>query len=157
MSVRYAWRPGSRVNLDAERAGRELEDIRTKSGGALTQEAVVERARSNNSALHDHFDWNDTEAAEKWRLNQAGDIIRAIVIDVSRSNVEEPKLVRAFVNVEQRGERHYTSTLVALSDKDLRAQVLRKAWEELEGWRIRHSELVEFARVFSAIDEARPA
>ncbi|MDO1560425.1 hypothetical protein Q0812_13400 [Brevundimonas sp. 2R-24] len=157
MGVRYAWKPGSRINLDAEKAGRELEDIRKQSGGALTQEAVVERARSANSVLHSHFTWEDAEAAEKWRLSQAGDLIRAIVIDVSRSNVEESKLLRAFVNVEQKGQRHYTSTVVALSDIDLRAQVLRRAWEELEAWRQRHAELVEFARVFSAIDETKRA
>lgn len=157
MAVRYAWKPGSRVRLDPEKAGRELEDIRRKEGGSLTQEAVVERARSANSVLHDHFTWDDSEAAEKWRLNEAGEIIRSIVIDVTRSNVAEPKLIRAFVSVEQQGERAYHSTVHAMGDAELRRQILQKAWADLEAWRHRHAELVEFAKIFASIDEARPA
>lgn len=155
MSVRYTWRPGSRVSLDPERAGREMEDVRRQNGGALTPEALLARARSQNSATHDYFEWDDTVAAEKHRLSQAGDLIRAIAIDVSRSNVEPPQPIRAFVSVERQGERSYTSTVHALSDKDLRKQVLEQAWADLEAWRQRHADLVEFARVFSAMDQVR--
>lgn len=154
--VNYAWRPGSRIAIDAAKAGRELENIRNTNGGALTQEVVLDRARSANSSLHAHFVWDDSEAAEKFRLGQAGELIRSITIDVSRSNLET-KPVRAFVNVIERGEQHYTSTLHALSNTELRAQVLAKAWADLEAWRQRHAELVEFAKIFAAIDEARPA
>lgn len=157
MSVRYAWRPGSRVSIDPQRAGRELESIRKADGGELTPQSVVDRARSANSSLHDHFEWDDALAAEQHRLSQAGELIRSITIDVSRSNIEAPKQVRAFVNVVREGRRHYTSTLVALSDGELRAQVLAKAWADLEAWRERHAELTEFARIFSAIDLEREA
>lgn len=157
MTVRWAWRDGSHVRIDAERAGRELENIRTENAGHLTPGAVVERARSSNSALHDHFEWDDAAAAEKHRLGQAGELIRSIVIDIARSNIEPGKPIRAFVSVEREGQRSYTSTVHALSDKELRQQVLARAWADLEAWRQRHAELVEFAKVFSAMDEARPA
>lgn len=154
--VNYAWRPGSRISIDAGKAGREMERIRQGNGGALSQEVVLAQARSANSALHAHFEWDDGVAAEKHRLGQAGELIRSITVDVSRSNLET-KPIRAFVNVIERGQQHYTSTLHALSDKELRAQVLAKAWADLEAWRERHAELTEFARIFSAIDEARSA
>lgn len=154
--VRWMWREGSHVRIDANKAGRELEDIRTTNAGRLRPEDVVERARSSNSALHGHFEWDDAKAAVQHRLGQAGELIRSIQIDVSRSNLDT-KPIRAFVNVKQDGSQHYTSTVHALSDKELRAQVLAKAWADLEAWRQRHAELVEFARIFSAIDEARPA
>lgn len=152
------WRDGAHVRLDPNKAGRELEDIRTTNGGRLQPEDVVERARSKNSALHEHFEWDDVKAAESHRLSQAGELIRSIQIDVSHSNLET-KPVRAFVNVIEGGSQHYTSTLHALSDLELRKQVLERAWADLEGWRRRHAELVEFARIFSVIDaerEARP-
>ena len=155
MSVTYAWRPGSRVSLDPNLAGRELERIRKSNGGELTQEAVLARAKSANCALHTHFEWDDGKAAESYRLGQAGELIRSITIDVPHSNVAPVKTVRAFVNVERGGSRHYTSTLHAMSDKELRQQVIAKAWADLEAWRERHAELVEFARIFTAIDEAR--
>lgn len=80
--------------------------------------------------------------------------IRAITVDVSTSNLEKRE-IRAFVSVERQGERTYTSTVHALSDQELRRQVLEKAWADLEAWRERHRELTEFARVFAAIDASR--
>lgn len=157
MTVRWAWRDGAHVRIDADKAGRELERIRTENAGHLTREVVLERARSANSSLHDHFEWDDSKAAEQHRLNQAGELIRSIVIDVSRSNVGAAKPIRAFVSVERNGERSFTSTIHALSDKELRRQVLQRAWADLEAWRQRHAELVEFAKVFSAMDEVREA
>ena len=156
MSVRYAWRPGSRISLDPDKAGRELEQIERKEG-ALTPETVLERARSNNSSLHDHFEWDDSVAAEQHRLSQAGELIRSITVDVSRSNLESAKPIRAFVNVVEREERHYVSTARAMGDDELRRQVLAKAWADLEAWRKRYAELTEFAKIFAAIDQAQPA
>jgi hypothetical protein len=157
MAVRYSWRPGSRVNLDPEKAGREMEAVRRDNGGALTPEALLERARSANAATHAYFEWDDTKAAHQHRLGQAGELIRSIAIDISRSNIEPAKPIRAFVSVERGGERSYTSTVHAMSDADLRRQILQRAWDDLEAWRERHRELTEFARIFSAIDEtARP-
>lgn len=157
MSVRYAWRPGSRVSIDADKAGREMEDVRRKNGGALTPDALLERARSANSAVHDHFEWDDGKAAHLHRISQAGDLIRAITIDVTHSNVEPPKTIRAFVSVEREGQRSYTSTVHAMSDAELRKQVVAKAWADLEAWRERHRELTEFARIFSAMDDTKVA
>lgn len=156
MSVRYAWRPGSRVSLDAEKAGRELENIRTTNGGELTPPDVLERARSANSSLHTHFEWDDSVAAEQHRLTQAGELIRSITVDVSRSNVEPAKHVRAFVSVERETGRSYTSTLHAMGDRELRRQVLEAAWRELLAVRQKYAGLEELARVFAAIDEAQP-
>lgn len=153
---RYSWRPGSRIKIDPQRAGAELSLIEKETKTSLTPEAVLERARTSNSALHEHFEWDDSAAAEKHRLGQAGELIRSIVIDVSRSNLSV-KNVRAFVSVEQGGERSYISTARAMSDADLRKQVVRRAWEDFEALRKRHAGLTELARIFEAIDQARPA
>jgi hypothetical protein len=155
MTVRYTWRPGSQIRLDPGKAGREMEDVRRQNGGELTPKNLLERARSGNSAVHDHFEWDDGVAAEHHRLSQAGELIRAIAIDVTRSNIEPPKPIRAFVSVEREGVRSYTSTVHAMSDVDLRRQVLAKAFADLEVWRQKHADLVEFARIFAAIDEQR--
>lgn len=156
MSLTYAWRPGSRISIDPNKAGREMAQIERKEG-SLTPESVLERARSNNSSLHDHFEWDDSKAAEQHRLGQAGDPIRSITVDVSRSNIEPSKPIRAYVNVIERDERHYVSTARAMSDEELRRQVLAKAWADLEAWRKRYAELSEFAAVFAVIDQAQPA
>lgn len=156
MSVTYAWRPGSRISIDPNKAGRELARIE-KAEGSLTAEVVLERAKSANSSLHDHFEWDDSRAAEQHRLTQASELIRSITVDVSRSNVEPPKPVRAFVNVREDEQRHYVGTVRAMSDKELRQQVLARAFAELEAFRRRYAELTELSAIFAAIDQAQPA
>lgn len=152
MSVRYAWRPGSRVSIDADKAGRELASIERKEG-ELTPTVVLERARSANSSLHDHFEWDDSKAAEQHRLTQAGELIRSITVDVSRSNVEPPKPTRAFVSVERQGERAYVGVQTAMSDAELRRQVLERAKAELRAFRERYADLQELAGIFAAMEK----
>lgn len=153
--VIYGWRSGSRVSIDAQKAGEALARIQKGHNGLLEPEMVVEAAKDEKSALHDHFEWDDTVAAAAFRTDQAREIIRSLTVDISRSNIEE-KTVRAFVNVDIGGERGYTSTFTAMSSEELRKQVLSKAFAELEAWRARHAELSELARIFAAIDETRP-
>lgn len=152
---RYSWRPGSRIKIDAKAAGLEMEKMEAAVGRSLTAEDVLERARTNNSALHGHFEWDDTLAAEQHRLAQASELIRSIVVDVSRSNLSENK-IRAFVSVERNGKRSYTSTVNAMSDAELRAQVVQRAWNDFEALRKRHAGLKELAAIFEAIDRTRP-
>lgn len=155
MSVRYAWSPGARYSGDVQRVGSELERIRRAAAGKLEPEAVVEHARSANSILHPLFEWDDKAAADAYRVSQAGDLIRAVHVDVTHSNIAEPKLIRAFVSVERDGERSYTSTLHAMSDAELRRQVVRQAFLDFEALRKKHAELSELAGIFEAIDQAR--
>lgn len=156
MADRYAWRPGARVKIDANRAGREMEDIRRRNDGELTPALLLDRARSQNSATHEHFEWDDTTAAHLHRLDQARELINSITIDVTHSNVEPTKTVRAFVSVERGGRRSYTSTAHAMTDSELRAQVLATAWRELLAFRQKYEGLEQLAKIFAAIDEARP-
>jgi len=156
MSVKYAWRPGSRVSIDADKAGRELARIE-KAEGALTAEVVLDRARSSNSSLHGHFEWDDGKAAEQHRLSQAGELIRSITVDISRSNVEASRPIRAFVSVREDDQQHYVGTVRAMGDAELRQQVLARALAELEAFRKRYAELSELSAIFAAIDQARTA
>lgn len=156
MPVRYAWSPGARYSGDAQKVGTEIERIRKAGAGSLEPEAVVEHARSHNSVLHTYFEWDDEKAAHSYRVSQAGDLIRAVQVDITRSNIEKPKTIRAFVSVKQGGERSYTSTLHAMNDQQLRAQVLATAWAELLALRRKYEHLEELGRIFAAMDEARP-
>lgn len=152
--VIYGWRAGSRIGIDAQRAGEAIERLTKKHNGVLEAADIVEAARDDTSPLHNHFQWDDAAAAELYREDQARDLVRSLTVDISRSNLET-KLIRAFVNVETGGERGYVTTATAMSSVDLRKQVIEKAFAELEAWRARHAELTELARIFSAIDETR--
>lgn len=54
----------------------ELRRIAKLGGGIIQALDVVAAARDESSVLHDQFDWDDEEAAEKWRLMQARRILR---------------------------------------------------------------------------------
>lgn len=151
----YQWKSGAHVAIDAQAAGEELERIRVHQNGRIESEDVVREARSEDSPLHPAFDWNDASAAEKYRREQAGYLLRSIEVVIDKG--EESVPIRAFVNVKRDEDRSYTSTIHALSDPELRAQVVQQAFNELEAWRHRHAELTEFARVFAEIDQARGA
>ena len=73
---------------DAQEIGEELEKIKTKEN--LTPISVVERAKNKKSILHKLFEWDDSEAAEQYRLQQARNIVNHVVeVIVIRGNLEE--------------------------------------------------------------------
>jgi len=145
---KYAKKPYVNIKVRAQVAGERLELIRTTNGGRLTPELVVRDAKPTKSPLHLAFEWDDTKAAARYRIVQAGDLIRAIIVVTDEAPDSVP--VRAFVNVED-DERHYTSVQYAMSDKELRAQVVNRALLELTQWQQRYKDLKELAEVFSVI------
>lgn len=158
MGMVYSWKAGAHhaPNIEAQVAGEELERIRVHNNGRLENAHVVAAARDKKSPLHPVFEWDDKKAAAAYRLDQAGDLIRAIDVVIVKDETEA-RPIRAFVSVVRDKDRSYTSVQHALSDAELRAQVVAQAWAELEAWRKRHAELVEFAAVFASMDQARVA
>lgn len=148
----YKWRDGSRYKIKPEVAGEELERIRTANGGKLVQAQVVDAARSNNSPLHSAFEWDNAKAAHAFRLDQAGQLIRSLVVIVEQEHEEKSPPLRAFVNVTQDSERSYTSLAHAMSDEDMRRQLIEQAWNELKSWKQRYGEIKEFAKLVTVID-----
>lgn len=141
--------------LDPQECGNEL--ARLESQGPVTPERVVKSAKPKSSPLHDAFTWDDSEAAHKWRLEEASYLVRAVVV-VDEDDGQPP--VRAFVNVHQEDESEqdstrkgvYVSTERALTTPSYREQVLASALRDLAAFRNRYRELKELARVFTAAD-----
>lgn len=162
MSMIYTFKPGSHIKADAQAVGERLDVIRAR--GELTAAAVVADARSATSVLHPLFEWDDRKAAHKYRLDQAGHIIRCVTVVV-----EEPEpaqgsvvgaepaakatVVRAFLPVErQDGRRVFEATTTVLSDAEYRRQVLEQAHSELGAVARKYRELRELAEVVGAIE-----
>lgn len=68
------------MTLISQAAKNEL--LQLQQEAPLTPVAVLERARSANSALHSLFEWDDSEAARQYRLTQAAGLIRRVVVRV---------------------------------------------------------------------------
>jgi len=78
----------------APRAVEVLSDIHRRHG-LLDAETVVAEARPKNSPLHRYFDWDNKVAGERWRLEQARQLIRRAVIVIGEPETK----CRAFVHV----------------------------------------------------------
>lgn len=150
----YRWKPKTTIGVDAQAAGEELDRIRERNGGTLSQEAIVVAAKEAKHVLHPAFEWRDKVAAHQYRLHQAGHMIRSIVV-VKPSRGNEPEtVVRAYVSVTPEEEKRptYVTVADAMSDAGLRRQVLDAALRDLAAWRARYRELHELAEVFAAAD-----
>ena len=154
----YAYKSGARLQkrLPAKLVGEELETIRLAHGGRLLPRSVVDESAPEDAPLHPLFEWNDAKAADEYRLDQARHVIRAVTVKYRENEDDGPRTIRAFVNICD-DDQHYTSTLHAMSDDELRAKVIRKAWEDLSSWRKRYHEIQEFAQLFATMDELKEA
>lgn len=124
---------------DPQKIGEALAELATIAGGDLTPKAVVEAARDPRHVLHTHFEWDDALAAEKYRQEQAREIIRCIRID----DETEDEPVRAFLSVSNRGGISYRTLQDVKSSSDLQLAVLKAAERDLDAFERRYRELTD--------------
>ena len=131
----------------------ELEKIANKKGGLLNPHDVVEFARNEKTALHSCFDWDNSEAAEKWRLHQARMLIRIVVNIIPQ--VDENKEYRMFVSLtpDRQPGNGYRPVLTVLSKDMLKAQMLMDAMSEQKAFRKKYETVRELCGVFKEIDK----
>lgn len=142
----YQWKRGSFMSGDAQKAGEVCQMLERR--GDLTPKALVDESRAEDAPLHGMFEWNDAEAAEKYREAQARQIIHSIEVVA----VGDSKPVKAFVSLRVGGqERRYQSTEIALSRPDSREMVLREALAELRAFERKYARFEELADVIAAI------
>lgn len=147
------FQPGAPTNAKAAKhVGQHLELLRKQCKGELTPKDVVDDARHDNSPLHSYFEWNDGEAAEAYRLQQARGLIRAVVA-IYTSEDKPAVRQRAYVHVPESGAQHYREASHAMSQTKTRQMVLQQAWRELQAWKKRYKDLKEFSDLIDVIDE----
>lgn len=102
---------------------KRLSQLTKLNKGTLTPKAVVEDARDPDSPLHEHFDWDDTSAAERYREEQARGLIRQVkvVIEVDEVVMRVPAYVHD-PDLEP-GEAGYVTT-AKLRTKEEKARVV---------------------------------
>lgn len=139
--------------------GVELRRLAEEHGGELRPDVVVEAASAVDSPLHDWFEWDDSAAAQQWRLHQARMLIRAVV--VYEPNLKGKLLpCRVFVSLTPdrvEGGAGYRLTTAVLSDAARRQQLLADALAEMKCFREKYRMLSELADVFVAMDRATDA
>lgn len=142
-------------SVDANIVGRTIENIE-KEKGECTARMLLEEARAEESPIHELFEWDDSIAAEKYRLKQATEIITAVAV-VIEDNVDTPKKVRAFANVGSRRKGSFIPMTTALAKEESRKIILQHALEELSEFKAKYRDLQELATIFAEIEKLQEA
>lgn len=113
-----------------------------KANGELTPGAVVQVARDPKHPLHNRFEWDDSVAAEKYRLDQARQLIRVVKVTETRGN--ELLRTREFVSVHREAGPSYVPIDEVKADPFTSKLVLQQAAREWRQMFARYRHLEEF-------------
>ena len=167
---KYSYKPGFNYKCSPQVVGETLD--RLAESAEVTAQSFLDISRPEDSPTHGIFEWDDAIAAEKYRLGIASCVIRSI--DVTRVQVEdetsEVSIVeakeesqtykRAYVNVNKSAgfqPAKFVPIDQAMSNADMRKQVLQNALDELNAYKRKYFMLSELAKVFDAISEVENA
>jgi len=130
----------------------ELEQIRKDNGGVLRPRDVVAFAKDPDTALNGRFEWDDGLAAERFRLWQARELIRVIVIvsqtnqEVSRVSLEDDR------GIEGGGYRTLDDVMTSQA---MREALLRQAKADMNRFEAKYASLEELAHVVEAMQATK--
>lgn len=134
-------------NIDAQQVGNEIESL----GESIEPKQLVDYAREHkDSELHKTMEWNDTEAAEKYRLYQARQVLTSlIIVQDSAEKAEQPRSeVRVFQKPYKEKYQHI-ETIV--KNEDSYQNLLKKARMELAAFKVKYSFLKELKNILDLI------
>lgn len=133
--------------VSADVAKAELDRIYEKHG-KVTAKNIVDESRDTNAALHQCFEWRDDVAAEKYREEQARDLIRCLVTVEKSIEDEEPIIVRAYVKTTEK----YEPISVALKSEDKYAVLIQDVLNDIFWFKRKYSNFTKLKGVFDAMD-----
>lgn len=147
---KYQWNIKSFAkNIDPAVAVEELNRIELQYG-ALTAETILDASKKRGTIFHSLFNWNDGEAANLYRLQQARTIINNVQI-ITISNGEERYIpVYEIITVED--GRIYRS-IDSMNQNDIE-QVKVATVRQLNALRMKLETYKQFQVASSKIDEA---
>lgn len=178
-SKKYSWRDGWSPSVSAEIVGGVLSEIEERDG-EVTSKAFLDASRDEQSPTHSLFEWDDSIAAERWRMRQSQGIIGQLQIEVVIEETEDSvtdvelhveeapeeniRRVPAYVNTNPYGRfgaskatttGSYVNLESAMSDEDKRRVVLENVLNELSVYQRKYFMYQELKEIFEAIDLAR--
>lgn len=145
----YEYRVRGLQKAPAQVAGEIMEQLEQSEAG-LSPASLLDASRDESAPLHDEFEWRDDVAAEQYRLNQAGGIIRNIVRITVETQEQVP--VRAFVSTGER-QQAYVSIATALTNEQWRKNLLESAKRDMQAFTAKYRNLDELSEVLNAMQK----
>lgn len=150
----------SNNDLRNEQIRAALAAVAAANNNLLNPAQVVQAARDPSSVLHTEFEWDDSEAADMYRLAQAGALVRRVKFTLIREDQEKKTIklttTRAYQSrpSQRTPEGGYESVEQIIADKEKRGELIDQVLKELAAYRKRYSDIVALSSVWDAIDDA---
>lgn len=136
----------------------ELLALAEKRGGQISPAAVLDAARSEDSVLHQFFEWDESKAAEAFRLVQASALIREVKLEVFVESKDPTRVTlsvqRAFHSIPSLRGSPKGSYVPASLIKDP-TELVNEVLAVMEGLRRKHAALSQLSGVWREVDRAR--
>ena len=147
-AFKYEFKTPGIYKVSAEVVGEVCEQLQDSAAG-LSPATLLDASRDENAPLHGEFIWNDSEAAEKYRLSQAAGMIRNLTIISKRTDGSEVR-DRAYVSAPG-GNSKYMALSHAMSRIDLREHMLKQARMDCTCFMAKYKRLQELTSVVDAM------
>lgn len=145
MAIVAKWAAGQKCfSASAQKCANEIMEI----GEDVSPQEVLEKARDENTELHKCFIWDDEVAAEKYRVQQARNVLRFLVIKEETEPEDRPE-IRFFYKTDS--ESGYKPTEFIVKNEDEHKLLLERAWAELRAFKAKYSMLEELSEIFELI------
>jgi len=136
------WRVKGLFKADAQKVADEIGDRK------VSAQELVDMARDENTELHKCFEWDDSIAAEKWRVQQARIVLSGLVF---RTENKEDVPVRIYSLTTERTV--YQPTTHFLKQPDEYQALLQRAKARMTAFIREFETLSELENVIEAMKE----
>lgn len=138
------WKMGSLFPAaNAEQCYQEIVSI----GETATPKQILDFARNPDTELHKCFEWDDSIAAEHYRLQQARTVVCHLVVVPPTENTEPQKF-----RLLQKTDEGYKPTKIIYQNKTEYEKLLERAMGELRAFKKRYHKLTELEEILALID-----
>lgn len=131
--------------MNSQKLNELFKEIKVKRG-KLTPEIVVYEAEEKSHPLHGHFEWDDSEAAHRYRCDQAAELIRSVHIEATLDS--GPVYLRQWHAVRAAGvvdaPEGYVPNDEVLNEPTYRAALLRQMERDWKAIQQRYEAYKEF-------------
>lgn len=146
MDMVFKFRESSGLSGNAQAVGETLHQIHSRHG-KLTPIEVVDSARAKKSVLHRYFEWDDNQAAEEYRKEQARYLIACII--TVQVDDDEVRPVRSFISINN----SYEPLEIVMSDAAMRQQAILDVQNAMRSLKEKLAAFEEFADVVAALQK----
>ena len=144
MNIKAEWRV-ELYKADADKCANEIMSL----GEDVSPAQIVEYARKPNTELHRCFTWNDAEAANKYRIYEARQVVCNLIVHKENGEKQEPTPIRLFHKTEN---GHYKPLTLIVQNEDEYESLLRQCKEALESLKRKYSSLSEYQEIWDLIN-----